>query len=216
MWAIVSPVRRLPMSFVNAALCYLLLFRLAIIFAAVLCVVLGYRLFCRGIGPSASADASSTVESSIGIGKIILRNAAPGTCFALFGALLLIVTMIQGRPSVALDTLSKWQTTSGTEEPTEASQSEQKLVMRGEGQDLLSELTAHGIEYEKKNDSANAQRSYEDAVKQMAEPMNNLAWIYLNSGRVKEAVGLATIAVQLRPDEGRYIDTLEKARQAAR
>lgn len=211
------------MSFVNAALCYLLLFRLAIIVAGVLCVVLGYRLFCKGIGTSASGDAGSTIESSIGISKITLKNAAPGTCFALFGALLLIVTMIQGRPSVTLDTLSRWQTNDGAKESNGTSQvesaetsREQKLVMRGGDQDSITMLTNQGKEFEGKNDIANAQRSYEDAVKQMAEPMNDLAWLYFKSGRAKDALGLATIAVQLRPDESRYRDTFEKARQAAR
>jgi hypothetical protein len=203
------------MSFVNAALCYLLLFRLAVIMAGILSIFWGYKLFCKGIGASAHEETGSTIESSIGAGKITVKNAAPGTCFALFGALLMIVTMIQGRPSVTLDTLSKWQSKNGAEESTEASQSE-KLVMRGEGGTSLDMLTLQGIEFERKGDTANAQRSYEAAVKQMAEPMNDLAWLYLKSGRAKDAVGLATFAVQLRPNEARYVDTLEKARQAVR
>ena len=46
----------------------------------------------------------------------------------------------------------------------------------------------------------------------MAEPMNDLAWIYLGSHRTDQALGLANLAVQLRPDEPRYMDTLKKAR----
>ena len=49
----------------------------------------------------------------------------------------------------------------------------------------------------------------------MAEPMNDLAWIYLNSNRAKQALGLASMAVQLRPDESRFADTLSKARAAS-
>jgi hypothetical protein len=203
------------MTFVNAVLWYLLIFRLAIIAAGVLGIILGYRLFCKGIGISVAGDTGSTIESSIGITKFTVKNAAPGTAFSLFGAILLIVTMIQGRPSVTLDTLSKWQAKAGTEESAESVQS-QKLVMRGNGEDSFGLLVAQGIDFDRKHDTADAQRSYENAVKQIAEPINNLAWIYLNSGRSKDAVGLATLAVQLRPDESRYVDTLDKARAAAR
>ena len=178
-------------------------------------MILGYRLFCKGIGVSAARGSGSSIESSIGISKFTIRNAAPGTAFALFGAILLIVTMVQGSPSVTLDTLTKWQPKDGTGEISESEQS-QKLVMRGNAQDSMSVLVAQGIDFDRRGDTANAQRSYENAVKQIAEPINNLAWIYFNSGRSKDAVGLATLAVQLRPDEQRYLDTLQKARSAVR
>jgi hypothetical protein len=202
------------MSFLSAALCYLLLFRLSIVAAGIVSIALGYRLFCKGIGLQASGDTGSTIESSLGPVKIAAWKVAPGTCYALFGALLLIVMMVQARPSVTLDTLSKWQIKSDTEESTGGSQSQKVVMKGGEGQNSIDMLTAQGIEFEGKKDTANAQRSYEDAVKKMAEPMNDLAWIYLNSGRAKDAIGLATLAVQLRPGEDRYIDTLQKARQA--
>ncbi len=97
---------------------------------------------------SATDDAGSTIETSIGITKLTVKNAAPRTAFALFGALLLVVTMIQGRPSVTLDSLSKWQAKTGGAESLEDTRS-QNLVMRGDGNDLFGLLAAQGIDYER-------------------------------------------------------------------
>src|SRR5271157_2374657 len=195
------------MTFVNAVLLYLLLFRVAIVAAAVVSVVLGYKLFCRGIGTATGGGAGSTIESSIVGARLTVKNAAPGTAFALFGAILIVVMLIQSSPSVTWESMSKWRPSSAAQGPAENEQTN-KIVMRGSEQDTIASLTALGIEYEKNGDTANAERSYAKAVAVMAEPINDLAWLYFRSGRVKEAVGLATLAVQLRPDEPRYQDTL--------
>ena len=39
--------------------------------------------------------------------QLTVKNAAPGTAFALFGAILIIVMLIQSSPSVTLQTLTK-------------------------------------------------------------------------------------------------------------
>ena len=87
--------------------------------------------------------------------------------------------------------------------------------MRGSGQDSISLLTASGKDLEAKGDTAGAERAYREAVTTVAEPVNDLAWLYLGNGQVKDAVGLANLAVQLRPDEPRYVDTLEKVKAAS-
>ena len=203
------------MTFVDVAFAYLLMSRLAILAAGVVCVVLGYKLFCKGIGTSSSSGPGSTIESSVVGARFSVKNAAPGTAFALFGAILIVVMLIQSSPSVTLETMSKWKTSTEAQRPGASEQTE-KLVMRGNGQDSISSLTAQGIEYEKRGDTANAERAYRQAVTLVAEPINDLAWIYVGSGRAKEAIGLATIAVQLRPDEPRFADTLAKANAAAK
>jgi hypothetical protein len=202
-------------TFVNAVLLYLLLFRVAIIGAAVVSVVLGYKLFCRGIGIGAGAGSGSSIESSMVGAKLSVKNAAPGTAFALFGAILIVVMLIQSSPSVTWESMSKWRPSS-EEQGSLVGEESNKIVMRGDAQDSIHALTALGIEYEKKGDVANAERSYREAVTIMAEPINDLAWQYLRSGRSKEAVGMATLAVQLRPDEPRYRDTLNKVNAAAK
>jgi hypothetical protein len=202
------------MSFVDAALCYLLVFRLSIVAAGMLSLVLGYKLFLKGSETFAKSTAGTTIESSIGIGKFTVRNAAPGTAFALFGVCLLMITLVQGRPLVTLETLSQWQGKVGADESNETTGKE-KIELRGSG-GAIEQLTAEGVEFARKGDNANAQRAFEEAVTDMAEPMNDLAWIYLGSGHAKEALSLATVAVQLRPNEPRYLDTLAKVSSATK
>lgn len=76
--------------------------------------------------------------------------------------------------------------------------------------DPPSRKTKQGIEYERSGDTTSTEAAYQQAVTAMAEPMNDLAWLYFKSGRANEALGLATIASQLRPDEPKYRDTMDK------
>jgi tetratricopeptide (TPR) repeat protein len=203
------------MNFVDVVLIYLLMSRLAILTAGVVSVFLGYKLFCRGIGASRSSGSDSTIESSVVGVRFLLKNTAPGTAFALFGAILIVVMLIQSSPSVTLETVSKWKASTESQQ-SETNEQAEKLVLRGNEQDSMPSLTAQGVEYEKRGDTANAERAYRKAVTLMAEPINDLAWLYVGSGRAKQAIGLATLAVQLRPDELRFADTLAKAKAAAK
>ncbi|HKW68848.1 MAG TPA: hypothetical protein VJP04_16250 [Terriglobales bacterium] len=114
--------------------------------------------------------------------RFTVKNAAPGTAFALFGAMLIIVMVVQSSRSVALETLNKYQANSqppvsGSESQTPTETSE-KLTMRGGDQNTISSITKQGIELERRNDFAGAERAYREAVTMMAEPMNDVAWIY--------------------------------------
>lgn len=207
------------MNFITATLLYLLLSRLAIVTAGIVSMVIGYRLFCRGIGSSDAKAGRSSIESSIGGLKLSVKDAAPGTCFALFGAVLISVALIESSPSVAWETARKWQASTGAaaSSPAEATETT-KLQMRGEGESAgsITALTTLGRELESRGKTAEAERAYRDAVTAMAEPMNDLAWIYFNSGKARLALPLANLAVELRPDEERYADTLTKLREAAK
>lgn len=89
--------------------------------------------------------------------------------------------------------------------------------MRGnESAESISRLTNLGRELEAQGKTVDAERAYRDAVTIMAEPMNDLAWIYLTSGRTKDALALAVLATELRSDEPRFEDTLAKAKDAAK
>ncbi len=206
------------MSFTQGVMLYLFFSRLLIVAAGVTSLILGYRLFVRGI-QTRPGEAGSTIESSVAGAHFTVKNAAPGTAFALFGAMLVIVMLVQSSPSVTLETLNKYRTTAepaaSASEPQTPSETSEKLTIRGEDQNTISSITKQGIELERRNDLADAERAYREAVTTMAEPMNDLAWIYLGSNRAKEALGLAGLAVQLRPDEPRYADTLNKARSAS-
>jgi len=52
---------------------------------------MGYRLFMAGIWGNAG-----NMESNFGNNKIILKNAAPGTFFVLFGTIIISFTIYKG------------------------------------------------------------------------------------------------------------------------
>jgi hypothetical protein len=70
-----------------ALFCY----KLTCLMSGVLICFLGYRLFVLGIFRGAGE-----LDSSLQNNKIILRKAAPGTFFALFGAMIVGVTVWRG------------------------------------------------------------------------------------------------------------------------
>ena len=79
-------------------LIYATLFRLAIIGVGVFAIVLGYKLFVRGVMPEGRTEG----ELDAGEIRLTVKNAAPGTCFALFGAAMVSVMLISGQSGTAL------------------------------------------------------------------------------------------------------------------
>lgn len=198
-------------------LLYLLISRTAIVIAGIVSLWLGYKLLARSdtrtSNPDQKSAASTSIEASVVGTRISLKNAAPGTAFALFGALLIIVALIQSSPSVSIETIQK---SVSTVPPNGSVTQETRFEARGGVEDSVILLTNMGRERENQHDLNGAVEKYQQALTVLAEPMNDLAWLYLteDKARVKEALGLATLAVQLRPDEPRYIDTLKKVREA--
>lgn len=200
------------MSNFVASVLYLLVFRLAIVSAGVVSIVVGYRLFCRGITGASNGNRASSIDSSVAGMKLSLQNAAPGSLFALFGAVLISVMLVQSSPSV------DWQSMKPEPSPSSSSsdQTAERFQVRGDNQDSVSlgVLTTMGRELEDHGKTAEAERTYQQAVMMIAEPINDLASIYVGSGRAKEALGLATLAVQLNPNETRFSKTLAQAQNA--
>lgn len=93
-----------------------------------------------------------------------MKNTAPGTVFAVFGAALIVTMLVQSSPLVTRDTTQTRQSGENKENVTE------KLQMRGGGEDSLAQLTKLGQEQEQKGNQAAAERSYREAVIIMAEP----------------------------------------------
>jgi hypothetical protein len=78
---------------------YLLIFRLSIVIVGVISIILGYRLFVKGVFPSSgNAKDSSEFSAKVGEMNLTFRNAAPGTLFALFGAVLIVVMIVYAPP----------------------------------------------------------------------------------------------------------------------
>lgn len=79
-------------------LIYAAVFRLAVVGAAVVTIILGYTLFVRGVMPRQSTDAGAEAGGV----KLSVRNAAPGTCFALLGAAILAAMLAHGNPMLEM------------------------------------------------------------------------------------------------------------------
>ncbi len=70
-----------------------------------------------------------------------------------------------------------------------------------------------GNAYVQKNDFNNAEKAYRQAIRKSgdAKAYNNLAWLYYTRDEhLEEAENLARKAVELKPDEHDFRDTLEK------
>ena len=52
---------------------------------------MGYRLFNSGVWGNAGTFTAQHKDN-----KLILKNAAPGTFFAMFGAIIVVVTLVKG------------------------------------------------------------------------------------------------------------------------
>ncbi len=163
-------------------LVYLTSYRLGLIAVGGLSILLGYRLFTTGRGETSGSGAAGTeLDATLGKSKLTLKNAAPGTCFAAFGALIISVMLVNQPPELELKT------------ENDRGQS-QTIRMRGkQGQEA---------------DPPVAAREYQETVGTVHEALNETAWAYHKAGRDAEALPFARVAVKIRPDDAVYLDTL--------
>ncbi len=75
-------------------------------------------------------------------------------------------------------------------------------------QTALPTLMSQGLQYEQKGNTAQAVDVYQQAIDQVAIPLNQLAWIYQTQGEMVQGLQLAQLAVQLRPEKATFWDTL--------
>jgi tetratricopeptide (TPR) repeat protein len=187
-----------------ADILYLLFFRLSLIAAGMLSLVLGYRLLLKGYTlrqefPSPSETLNGTeITAQFGEGEFKVRNAAPGTCFAAFGVIL-ISNMLFFSPAGITYVSSNSDTNSTNKSET---------TMRGGISNNIASLTETAVKHHDKNEIKEAKHAYEKAIKIMARPMNHLSWLYLQQNQPKEAQTLANIAVSLSPENEEFIHTL--------
>jgi hypothetical protein len=75
------------------AVAYVLIWRICVLACGLVAVVLGYRLFKLGF-----AAQQGDLEAGVGGSNLKVRNIAPGTFFALFGAAI-IAALVWSSPS---------------------------------------------------------------------------------------------------------------------
>jgi hypothetical protein len=187
---------------------YITLVRLAGISAGIVSIICGYRLFVAGAVAVGAGKAQTEVGARVSGLQMTLKSAAPGTCFAFFGAFIIAVLVLRSPPD-----FSRTQTiTTSAEGDTKETQS---MRMRGRGGDL-AELVEAAKRAEKAQDHAAAIQGYESALRLVAEPLNNLAFLYHQAKRDQEALPLAQLATQFSPHEPQFRDTLNSVRGSSR
>lgn len=217
------------MDLSTSFLIYATLFRLAVIAAGALIVVLGYRLFLQGLASGDETDAS--IEG--GGFKLTLKKAAPGTCFALFGAVLISVMVIQGSPELDITTAAA----DNVAVPSELPQGAGSLRLRGEGSAVTvpppqprerermralavaasEQLLQAGIQRELQEDFSGALEAYHLALSipgqplsHLVKPLNQMAWVYHQQAEPDLALPLALLAHQINPASIVVMDTLAR------
>ncbi len=192
---------------------YLILFRLAIITAGIVSIVLGYKLFVKGVFSDGSGGTG--VEAGVGALRLTMRNAAPGSVFALFGVIVIGVMFIKDAPNLSVENVRSFDR--GPEAETQSVRNESMLrsrvTMRGEDDPHagLPGQPSTPVEQSSSHEELvgsmiNAIDTYEKAVKDLAFSTNNLAWMYYKKSMLDEALAHAEIAVRLVPDAN-YLDT---------
>jgi tetratricopeptide (TPR) repeat protein len=192
------------MSLFSEFFLYATVFRLAIIAAGTVSILLGYRLFTVGIRTRDVSSKETTFDAKAAGLAFALKSAAPGTFFSLFGVIIISVMLVQGNPELALKSVSDAQRAAGLPESSE-------LTLRGGAPATtgkFDDAVQRGLEYDRKGDITKAIVSYEEAMTEVAAPMNQLAWDYLQQGKAESALPLARLAVQLCPGKAPFLDTL--------
>lgn len=175
---------------------YMILFRLALIGAGIVCIVLGYRLFVIGVYPFARNKRNDEqISAEIAGASFTLKNAAPGTSFALFGVIIIVATFITGQPEVNI---------------TMRDNKVQELALRGdtntkEGKDNQTRQVVNLLQKTGDGEKQNIQQ----ILLVSSDVLNNFAWdLYQSNSRLSQAELLAELAVIAKPDTHNYLHTL--------
>lgn len=200
------------MDITSSFLIYAAFFRVAVIVAGVVAMVLGYRLFVV----TGESTGNSSAEGELGRFKFAIKNAAPGTCFALFGAMIIVAMLIQGNPELVIAEIEKLDAATGNTEVTRSTQLKGGDDERqAETLSRFRELVAEGDALGEQGDHQAAIIAYGKALsmpdvtlKDASMAFNGIAWTYFEQQRIEEALPLARLAVQLIPNNAAYLDTL--------
>jgi hypothetical protein len=177
---------------------YLTVFRLAIVAAGITSIFLGYKLFVRGVfpGDGTSTKDGQSVAAEFAGAKFTLRNAAPGTCFALFGAIVIMVMFLTGGPQ-------------GTFEVPEAGGA--KTILRGDDNTRIHALVQRALEQLKRGESNQANLSAYEGLQLLAPQLNDYAWVLLKTDPEALLAGLlAESAVDINPHDPNFLHTLSE------
>ena len=185
------------MDNLNVFVIYLTLFRLSIIAAGIISVILGYRLFIKGVFPGGDIPQSPgghSVDAEVAGAKFKLLNAAPGTCFALFGAIILVAMFVTGGPEGTFELPAK---------------GDRKVTLRGDDFEDTTSQSKRALDYLEQGDTDKAREAVVDALESLSPLFNDFAWVLLKTyPESTKALWLAEIAVDTAPRNPNFLHTL--------
>ncbi len=189
--------------------------RLAVIGAGFGCIVMGYRLFILGVMPKKGSE----IDAQSGEISLSIKNAAPGTCFAALGTLMIVAMLVQGSPELKKVSETRTQRVvdaeldSGSEPPenfekkaSETVTQKDIVTMRSGSEDVFTAIE-HGKQFEQNDKFDEAIESYVEplkngnlSLKDAVDPLRAIAAVYLKQERYDEASAFAWLADQSDPE----------------
>lgn len=176
-------------------LLYLALHRILVIGAGILAIVLGYRLLMRGL--AGGAGTGQELEATLGEARLSARNLAPGSLFALFGAVIVAGMALYRPPEITLQQAQQGQSPLNTtlrgdepaRDPGAAASEALRLLTSGDRAGAAAAAIAIG--------------------RDSAPQWNNLAWVIVSTDGNRElALSLAQAAVAAQPGQAEHLHTL--------
>ena len=168
-------------------------------------IVLGYRLFSKGIGSLSKKENDTSINARFGKFRFILNDAAPGTCFALFGCAIIVFMIYSGGPEMTLNQIKK--TSPDVSLDKDNNIEEFSLKLRSKDESPIGNAFYAGKLYER-SEPNKAIKAYQKALNLMADPLNYLAWHYQKQGKIDQALAMAGLVIELYPDNASYLDTM--------
>lgn len=199
-----------------AFLAYAALYRLAIIAVGALSIYCGYRLFSLSPGGQGNAEISASFAGN----EFVIKQAAPGSFFILFGTLVVGLMIYQGNPEFTLEgapgaapkAVSAPLTAPG---PSRAHvKSDGEAIGEAEYNAHFAEagrLYASGRENEALTIYHALLRKKGVQLRQAAYPIAALAWDAHQRQAYDTAVAYALLALQIAPDGQGFVDTLARS-----
>lgn len=193
-------------------LTYATIFRLAVIAAGTVSIILGYYLFVHGL----RSEGNTNATGKVGDFTLTLKNVAPGTCFALFGAVIISVIVVQGSPEFAIQELQRMGGLNAPEVIGKTTFLKGSRGAKSAGDyETFELLIEQANRYNRKGNRDEAIAAYMNALAipevtlaRAAQAFNELAWAYEKRGKSSEALPLARLAVNVDPQTSAFRDTL--------
>ncbi|MCI5131714.1 MAG: hypothetical protein D3904_09350, partial [Candidatus Electrothrix sp. EH2] len=205
---------------------YATIFRLAIIAAGIVSIVLGYKLFVLGV----IGGEKTRINAQAGQIRLTLANAGPGLGFALLGVFAILVMLIQGNPEYLKEEykeqLAKCNCSSKVETAAVPLPDEQQVKTRtseytiqkykggnNNNEDIpsVNQALNEAKQLQHAGDIESAIKIYRTVLSDSKTPfiLNELAWLYKEKQqRVDEALLLAHAATTIDRNNANAFDTL--------